>query len=42
MVQIENWFSEIYNDLKSNNKKFVLIGGASCSGKGTATKQLNT
>ncbi|MBQ8431012.1 MAG: hypothetical protein IJX26_03630 [Clostridia bacterium] len=40
MVQIENWFSEIYNDLKSNNKKFVLIGGASCSGKGTATKQL--
>ena len=37
MENLKKWFSSIEEDLKSNNKKFVIIGGASCSGKSVST-----
>ena len=37
MENLKKWFSSIEEDLKLNNKKFVIIGGASCSGKSVST-----
>jgi len=37
MENLKEWFSSMEEDLKTNNKKFVIIGGASCSGKSVST-----